>query len=216
MNPIAKIGLVLLAGVGLGGCITLKYEILKRTSLTNPPTERIKVYIKEFPVESRASVIEPIAAVGYQYSDIAESNFRSTASALAEIARSSRIEDLSAVLLRELRKEKIRTFLDVGNIASLEGVREVDNPFELVPPEDVAAELVIFGSACIYSQRIGDQFSRNTSRVDIEIGVRDIKTGKRYMQPVFPAGINMVYNSQEMEEAMAIVAMTMLTRKTVF
>ncbi len=81
---------VLLIGLALAGCVRLKYEILKRTSVPNPPIERVKVYIKEFPVDSRASVIEPLAAVAYQYYDDAESNLRSTASALAEIARSSR------------------------------------------------------------------------------------------------------------------------------
>ena len=213
---VAVAALVFFTGPIFSGCVTLKYEILKRTSLANPPSGRIKVYIKEFPVDSRASIIEPIAAVGYQYAEISESNFRSTASALAEIARSSRIEDLSAVLLRELRKEKVRTYLDIGAISSLEGLREVDNPFELVPSEDAEAELIILGSASIFSQRIGDQFSRNTSRVDIQVGVEDIKTGEVSMQPVFPAGINMVYNSRELEEAMSIAAMTMLTRKTPF
>jgi hypothetical protein len=52
--------------------------------------------------------------------------------------------------------------------------------------------------------------------VDIQVGVEDIKTGEVSMQPVFPAGINMVYNSRELEEAMSIAAMTMLTRKTPF
>ena len=206
----------LLAGLVFCGCLTLKYEILKRTSLTNPPPEPIKVYIKEFPVKSRASIIEPVAAVGYRYADESDGNFNSTASALAEIARSSRIEDLSAVLLRELRKEKVRTYLDIGAISSLEGLREVDNPFELVPSEDAEAELIIVGSARIFSQRMGDQFSRNTSRVDIQVGVVDIKTGQVSMQPVYPAGINMVYNSRELEEAMSIAALTMLTRKTPF
>jgi hypothetical protein len=211
-----KCAWVVLVGLVLSGCLGLKYEILKRTSVTNPPVERIKVYIKEFPVESRASVIEPLAAVAYQYYDGAESNLRSSASALAEIARSSRIEDLSAVLLRELRQDKIRTFLDVGKISSLDGTRLVDNPFELVPLDDAEAQLEIMGTAKIHSQRLGDQFSRNTSRVDIEVGVRDLKTDKVVIQPLFPAGINMVYNSRALEEAMAVTVATVLTRKTPF
>ena len=207
---------MLLGGLVLGGCGGLKYEVLKRTSLTNPPIAPIKVYIKQFPVESRASVIEPLAAVGYQYYDDAESDLKSSAFQLAEIARSSRIEDLSAVLLRELRKDKIRTLLDVVKVSSLEGIRLVDNPFELVAPGDPEAQLEILGEARIRSQRLGDQFSRNTSRVDIQVGVRDLKTDKVRMQPLFPAGINMTYNSRELEEAMAVAVVTVLTRKTPF
>lgn len=212
----AKYLWLVLAGLVLNGCLVLKYEILKRTSLGNPPSERIKVYIKEFPVDSRASVVEPLAAVAYQYYEDSESNLRSSASALAEIARSSRIEDLSATLLRELRQDKIRTFLDVGKISALDGIRPVSNPFELVPLGDEKAQLEIIGKATIHSQRFGDQFSRNTSRVDIVVGVRDIKTDKVVMQVPFPAGINMVYNSRDLEEAMAVTVATILTRKTPF
>jgi len=211
-----KCAWIVLGGLLLSGCLVLKYEILKRTTLSNPPTERVKVYIKEFPVDSRASVIEPLAAVAYQYYEGSESNLQSSASALAEIARSSRIEDLSAALLRELRQDKIRIFLDVGKISSLDGTRLVSNPFELVPPGDARAQLEIIGKAKIHSQRLGDQFSRNTSRVDIEVGVKDLKTDKVIMQVPFPAGINMVYNSRELEEAMAVAVATVLTRKTPF
>ena len=207
---------LLLIGLALAGCVRLKYEILKRTSVPNPPVERIKVYIKEFPVDSRASVVEPLAAVSYQYYDDAETSLQSTATALAEIARSSRIEDLSASLLRELRRDQIRTLLDVGKVSSLNGVRLIDNPFELVPPDDAEARLEIMGKATIYSQRLGDQFSRNTSRVDIEVGIKDLQTGKVHMQVPFPAGINMVYNSRELEEAMAVTVATVLARKTPF
>ena len=216
MKPFANLRLVLLAGLVLGGCVTLKYEILKRTTLTNPPDKRIKLYIEKFPVESRASVIDPVAAVGYQYYENPGSDFKASASALAEIARSCRIEDLSGALLRELRKDRIRTYLDVDDVSSLEGIREVDNPFELVPTEDAEAELVILGSARIYSQRVGIRFSRITSRVDFQVGVKDMKTGKVRMQPSFPAGINMVYNSRDLEEAMATVVLTLLTRKSPF
>ena len=167
-------------------------------------------------MDSRASVIDPLAAVAYQYYEGSESNLQSSASALAEIARSSRIEDLSAALLRELRQDKIRIFLDVGKISSLDGTRLVSNPFELVPPGDARAQLEIIGKAKIHSQRLGDQFSRNTSRVDIEVGVKDLKTDKVIMQVPFPAGINMVYNSRELEEAMAVAVATVLTRKTPF
>ena len=83
---------MLLVGLAFAGCVVLKYEILKRTSVTNPPVERIKIYIKELPVDSRASVIEPLASVAYQCYDGAESDLQPSASALAEIARSSRIE----------------------------------------------------------------------------------------------------------------------------
>ena len=53
------LGITLLAG--LAAC-TLKYEVLKNTSLANPPLAPIKIYIKEFPVESKANVVDPRVA----------------------------------------------------------------------------------------------------------------------------------------------------------
>ena len=56
------IGILLLATVT--GCGNLKYMVLKGTSIDNPPVERVKVYVKGFPVFSKANVVDPNARLG--------------------------------------------------------------------------------------------------------------------------------------------------------
>jgi len=57
------LGLGLLSGFVLGSCGGLKYEMLKGTSLENPPEEPIKIYIKEFQVDSKASGMRHLIVV---------------------------------------------------------------------------------------------------------------------------------------------------------
>ena len=133
------LAVVLLAG--LTAC-TLKYEVLKSTSLANPPTAPIKIYIKEFPVKSIVRLVDPTAAVSTPYDTGTRSGGSPNVSGLVastrdiEISRPSRIEDLSGSVLRELRRERIRVFTDLDQVTDLSQVRSVDNPFELVPPDD--------------------------------------------------------------------------------
>ena len=42
-----------------GGCGNLKYQSLKDTSVPNPPTAPIKVFVQQFPVSSKAGVVPP-------------------------------------------------------------------------------------------------------------------------------------------------------------
>ena len=214
----AHLGAALLA-VWLSGCLTLKYEVLKGTSLANPPGAPIKVYVKEFPVDSKASVVDPRAA------DAAEaqgghvrytSDLARTGNKLTRISRPSRIEDLSGIVLRELRKEKVRIFSQLELIEDLseENVREIDNPFELVSAAE--AQLEISGTALISSQRVRKTFSQQTQSVEVVIEVKDLKTGNVSKKPPLTARVMMTFNSRELEEAMAIAVMTSLTQKLLF
>jgi hypothetical protein len=210
---------VTLAAV-LVGCITLKFEVLKGTSLPNPPVAPVKIYIREFPVDSKAAIIDsraaPSSAQGgeqYMTNDMARQG-----GALATISRPSRIEDLSGAILRELGKERVRIFaqLEWIDVLDEETVREVDNPFQLVPPESEDADLEISGTALINSQRVRKEFSQVTQNVEIQVQVRDIKSGKVVQKSPLVAGISMTFNSRELEEAIAIAVVSSLTRKLLF
>jgi len=204
-----------LATLAAAGCGSLKYQILKGTGLPNPPEAPLRAYVRAFPVVSKASVIDPLAAVGSRYPG-QETTFDPTQTQLAEVTRPSRIEDLSGALLRELRLPELRTLVDLRSIPVLDRVRLVTNPFALVPLDSPEAQIEISGEALIRSQRVGAQFSQKTDRVDIEVQVRELSTGRIVRLPPFSAGINMTFNSQELEEAMAVVVATILTRKTPF
>jgi len=211
------LGITLLAG--LAAC-TLKYEVLKNTSLANPPVAPIKIYIKEFPVESKANVVDPRVANsssggGVQY---ATNALASQGNRLVQISRPSRIEDLSGAVLRELRKEKVRIFSQTDRIRELDGdsVRQVSNPFVLVSSDADDADLEISGSALITSQRVRKVFSQQTQSVLIEVEVKDLKTGKMSKKSPLNAGVIMIFNSRELEEALAITVVTSLTQKLLF
>jgi hypothetical protein len=211
------LGITLLAG--LAAC-TLKYEVLKNTSIANPPVAPIKIYIKEFPVESKANVVDPRVAnspsgEGVQY---ATNALASHGNRLVQISRPSRIEDLSGAVLRELRKEKVRIFSQTDRIKELDGdsVRQVSNPFVLVSSDADDADLEISGSALITSQRVRKVFSQQTQSVLIEVEVKDLKTGKMSKKSPLNAGVTMIFNSRELEEALAIAVVTSLTQKLLF
>ena len=59
----AHLTIWLLSIVFVAGCGNLKFQSLKGSSVENPPLERVKVYIKEFPVTSKANVVDPNAAL---------------------------------------------------------------------------------------------------------------------------------------------------------
>ena len=215
----AKIYLGVLLLAGLTAC-TLKYEVLKNTSLSNPPTAPIKIYIKEFPVESKANVVDPRVAnsTGGEGEQYVTNALASQGSKLVQISRPSRIEDLSGAVLRELRKEKVRIFSQTDRIKELDedSVRQVSNPFVLVSSDAADADLEISGSALITSQRVRKVFSQQTQSVLVEVKVKDLKTGVMSKKSPINAGVVMIFNSRELEEALAIAVVTSLTQKLLF
>ena len=205
--------------VGSTAC-TLKYEALKDTSLPNPPSMPVKVYVKEFPVESKANVVDPRTAnsAGSQSTQYVTNALASQGSKLVQISRPSRIEDLSGALLRELRKDKVRILTQTDWVEVLDGdsVRQVNNPFTLVSEDSDEADLEISGTALITSQRVRKVFSSQTQRVQVEVSVKDLKTGKVSTKNPVDAGIVMTFNSKELEEALAVAVVTSLTQKLLF
>ena len=193
--------------VGSSAC-TLKYEALKDTSLPNPPSMPVKIYVKEFPVESKANVVDPRTAnsASSQGTQYITNALASQGSKLVQITRPSRIEDLSGALLRELRKDKVRIFTQTDRVEVLDddSVREVNNPFKLVLADSDEADLEISGTALITSQRVRKIFSPQTQRVQVEVSVKDLKTGKVSTKSPVDAGIIMIFNSKELEEALAV------------
>lgn len=203
--------------LGLGAC-TLKYDVLRGTSVPNPPTAPIKIYIKEFRVVSKASVVDPAAAVG----GAAEGGGRAagglaekSGNKLIEISRPSRIEDLSGAIIRELRKGQVRVFSQLEMVKDLQTVRLVDNPFELVS-SDAEAQLEISGTAQINSQRIGKVFSQDSKNIEVAVTVKDLQSGSTSRKTPLGVGVKMVFNSKELEEAMAIAVVTSLSQKILF
>ncbi|MCY3788866.1 MAG: hypothetical protein OXH63_08760 [Gemmatimonadetes bacterium] len=205
--------------VGSTAC-TLKYEALKDTSLPNPPSVPVKIYVKEFPVESKANVVDPRTAnsAGSQNTQYITNALASQGSRLVQITRPSRIEDLSGALLRELRKDKVRIFTQTDRVEVLDkdSVRQVNNPFTLVSEDSDDADLEISGTALITSQRVRKIFSPQTQRVQVEVSVKDLKTGKVSTKSPVDAGIVMTFNSRELEEALAVAVVTSLTQKLLF
>ncbi|MCY3664162.1 MAG: hypothetical protein OXH81_00750 [Gemmatimonadetes bacterium] len=205
--------------VGSTAC-TLKYETLKGTSLPNPPSVPVKIYVKEFPVESKANVVDPRTAnsSGSQNTQYITNALASQGSRLVQITRPSRIEDLSGALLRELRKDKVRIFTQTDRVEVLDkdSVRQVNNPFTLVSEDSDEADLEISGTARITSQRVRKVFSPQTQRVQVEVSVKDLKTGKVSTKSPVDAGIVMTFNSRELEEALAVAVVTSLTQKLLF
>ena len=205
--------------VGSMSC-TLKYEALKDTSLPNPPSMPVKIYVKEFPVESKANVVDPRAvnSASSQGTQYVTNTLASEGSRLVQITRPSRIEDLSGALLRELRKAKVRIFTQTDRVEVLDedSVRQVNNPFALVSADSDEADLEISGTALITSQRVRKVFSPQTQRVQVEVSVKDLKTGKVSTKSPIDAGIVMTFNSRELEEALALAVVTSLTQKLLF
>lgn len=229
MGNFSKFPGILAIAVVLVGCLSLKFSALKGTSVPNPPSKPVKVFITEFPVVSKASIVDPTAAVSSSHAQSGlgqTGRQRERAGNLGdlgglvgnardlEIARPSRIEDLAGPLLRELRRDKVRIFFDYGAIPDLEGVREFDNPFELVDSESDEAELEISGTSLIRSRRVSKKFTRTTDSVEITLSIKDLKTGRVIEKEMLRLGIRMVFNSEELEEAMVVGVVTHLMQKT--
>lgn len=216
------LGVTLVALVVLGACSNLKYVALKGTSVPNPPTAPIKVYVKEFPVKSIVRLVDPTAAVSTPYDTGRRSGGGGNVSGLVastrdiEISRPSRIEDLSGSVLRELRREEIRVFTDLDQVTDLTQVRSVHNPFELVPSDVAGVQLEISGRAVIRSRRVSKKFNQKTDSVDIVLIIKDMATGEVFEKELLKVGINMIFNSTELEEAMAVAVMSHLMQKTPF
>lgn len=200
------------------GCGNLKFLALKGTELENPPSMPIKVYVKEFPVTSKANVVDPNAALGD--SDVVGGRsinaLAEAGNAIMVISRNSRIEDLTRTLLRELRRDKLRIFAELDRVRDLQNVREIANPFVLVPPEDDDAQLEISGSVLLLSKRVEQRFSQKSTSATVEVVITDLATGKQIRMPPVKSGINMTFNSKELEEAIAILISTVVTQKTLF
>jgi len=191
---------------------------LKGTELENPPSAPIKLYVKEFPVTSKANVVDPNAALGD--SDMGGGRsinaLAEAGNAIMVISRNSRIEDLTRSLLRELRRDKLRIFSELDRVRDLQYVREVPNPFILVPPEDDEAQLEISGSVLLLSKRVEQRFSQKSTSATVQMVITDLGTGKQIRMPPVKSGINMTFNSKELEEAIAILITTVVTQKTLF
>ena len=200
------------------GCGNLKFLALKGTELENPPSMPIKMYVKEFPVTSKANVVDPNAALGD--SDVGGGRsinaLAEAGNAIMVISRNSRIEDLTRTLLRELRRDKLRIFAEFDRVRDLQNVREIANPFVLVPPEDDDAQLEFSGSVLLLSKRVEQRFSQKSTSATVEVVITDLATGKQIRMPPVKAGINMTFNSKELEEAIAILISTVVTQKTLF
>ena len=200
------------------GCGNLKFLALKGTELDNPPSTPIKLYVKEFPVTSKANVVDPNAALGD--SDMGGGRsinaLAEAGNAIMVISRNSRIEDLTRSLLRELRRDKLRIFSELDRVRDLQYVREVPNPFILVPPEDDEAQLEISGSVLLLSKRVEQRFSQKSTSATVQMVITDLGTGKQIRMPPVKSGINMTFNSKELEEAIAILITTVVTQKTLF
>jgi hypothetical protein len=200
------------------GCGNLKFLALKGTELENPPSAPIKLYVKEFPVTSKANVVDPNAALGD--SDMGGGRsinaLAEAGNAIMVISRNSRIEDLTRSLLRELRRDKLRIFSELDRVRDLQYVREVPNPFILVPPEDDEAQLEISGSVLLLSKRVEQRFSQKSTSATVQMVITDLGTGKQIRMPPVKSGINMTFNSKELEEAIAILITTVVTQKTLF
>jgi hypothetical protein len=136
--------------------------------------------------------------------------------AIMVISRNSRIEDLTRSLLRELRRDKLRIFSELDRVRDLQYVREVPNPFILVPPEDDEAQLEISGSVLLLSKRVEQRFSQKSTSATVQMVITDLGTGKQIRMPPVKSGINMTFNSKELEEAIAILITTVVTQKTLF
>ena len=132
------------------------------------------------------------------------------------ISRNSRIEDLTRTLLRELRRDKLRVFSELDRVRDLQNVREIANPFILVPPEDDDAQLEISGSVLLLSKRVEQRFSQKSTSATVEVVITDLGTGKQTRMPPVKSGIKMTFNSKELEEAIAILITTVVTQKTLF
>jgi len=217
---VSRLGALLAAAaslwLGLAGCAGLKYEALRGTSVPNPPGQAVTVYLEQFPVISKASVLERRAvgatdqAAGNSINALAEQG-----SAVTEISRPCRIEDLVGTLLREMRGDTLRVLMDLAQVDRLEGVRQIRNPFRIVSNES-EAQIIISGQALIRSQRVSKTFSQKTQAVDFDLTVKDAATGRTIRREKLRSGIRMIYNSRELEQAMGVAAVTYLTQRTLF
>jgi len=214
-----RTGMLLLAALVLVGCGSLKYAMLKGTSLPNPPPARLKVYIKEFPVESKASVIERLASVtgsGNAGGTSSINAMTEVGGGVMEIARPCNIEDLSGAVLYELSRDSVRVFTDMTKIQDLKSVRWVKNPFELVPLSSAEAQVEVSGTALIHSQRVSKKFSQEADWVRLDLTVKDLAGEKVVEREKMRIGLNLIFNSKELEQAMAVAVVTYLTQKTLF
>ncbi|MEW6754299.1 MAG: hypothetical protein AB1505_25445 [Candidatus Latescibacterota bacterium] len=198
------------------GCAGLKYESLRGTSLPNPPPAPVAVYVEQFPVVSKASVLERrVVTTGTEASGSSINALAETGSGITEISRPCRIEDLVGSLLREMRADTVRVLADLTQIEDLGGARRIRNPFRLVGSE-AEAQLILSGQALIRSQRVSKTFSQKTQGVELDLEVKDVATGRVTRREKLRAGIRMIFNSRELEEAMSVAAVTYLTQRTLF
>ena len=114
-----------------------------------------------------------------------------------------------------MRKGQVRVFSQLEMVKDLQTVRLVDNPFALVS-SDADAQLEISGTAQINSQRIGKVFSQDTKNIEVTVAVKDLQSGNTSRKNPLQVGVKMVFNSKELEEAMAIAVVTSLSQKILF
>lgn len=68
----------------------------------------------------------------------------------------------------------------------------------------------------LLSKRVEQRFSQKSTSATVEVVITDLGTGKQTRMPPVKSGINMTFNSKELEEAIAILITTVVTQKTLF
>ena len=187
------------------GC-SQKYVALKGTGLPNPPTERVKVCVGEFPVESFA--VETVQRTGGS-----ATTFR-RAGELPKVKREYSISDLRPLVEEALSVENIRTLQTLTKVQDLENLSEVENPFVLADEED--AVLKFTGKVTINSQKVGFDFSEDINSLNIEVMARDMRSGVNTMETSTLYTVKIPYESDLLKNALLYSVLGLMTQKTPF
>ncbi len=198
---------VLIASIAVAfvGC-SAKYVALKGTGLPNPPSERVKVYIGAFPVES-------VAVETVQRTPAGASKYR-RAGELPTVKREYGISDLRPLIEKALFGEKIKILQALANAQDVENAPEVENPFVLADEED--AILRFTGKVTIRSQKIGFEFSDEISSIDVEVTARDLRSGINTMETSTSYAVKIPYDSDALKEALVYTVLGLMTQKSPF
>jgi hypothetical protein len=187
-----------------GGC-SAKYVAIKGNGLPNPPTERVKVYVGDFPVESFA--VETVQRTG------GGSTFR-RAGELPKVKRDYSISDLGPFVKEALSGESIKALQTLTKVQDLENLPEVENPFVLADEEN--AILKFTGKATINSQKVGFEFSDDTNSLNIEVVARNMRNGINTMETSTVYTVKIPYDSDVLKDALLYSVLGLMTQKSPF
>ncbi len=205
MRRIAILAFIISAMLISVGC-SAKYVALKGTGLPNPPTEKVKVYIGDFPVESFA--VETV-----QRTPGGASTYR-RAGDLPKVKREYSISDLRSLVEEALSKENLRSLQTLAKMQDVENTPEVGNPFVLADEED--AILGFTGKITIRSQKLGFDFSDEISSLDIEVVARDMRSGVNTMETATVYTVKIPYESDILKDALVYSVLGLMTQKSPF